>query len=83
MMDYVVVSRNVIGRLLDVRVLRGEGEGMSDHFLVEGKLRVGTRWVKTRQVGEAEKVLKVNADERKITCIKVKAISMSVLVLVV
>ena len=35
MMDYMVVSRNVIGRLLDVRVLR-EGKCMSDHFLAEG-----------------------------------------------
>ena len=53
MMDCVVVLRNVIGRLLDVRVLKGEG-GMSDHFLVEGKLKVGMRWMKTRRVGEAE-----------------------------
>jgi len=44
MMDYVVVSRKVIGNLLDVRVLRGEGGGMSDHYLVEGKLRAGIRW---------------------------------------
>ena len=28
MMDLVVVSRNVIERLLDVKVLRGELEGM-------------------------------------------------------
>ena len=42
-MYYVVVSRYIIGRLLDVRVLRGEEGGMSDHFFVEGKLRVGMR----------------------------------------
>ena len=48
MMDYVVVLRKVIGRLLNVRALRGEEGGMSDHFLVEGKLRVSMRWVKTR-----------------------------------
>ena len=41
MVDYVVVFRKVIGNLFDVRVLRGEGGGMSDHYLVEGKLRGG------------------------------------------
>ena len=39
MIDFVVVSRNIIGWLLYVRVLRKEGGGMSDHFLVEGKLK--------------------------------------------
>ena len=56
-MDYVVVSRNVMEQLLNVRVLRGDGRGISDHFLVEGKLRVGMRWV-NRRVGEAKRVLK-------------------------
>ena len=39
MMDYVVVSRHVI-RQLDASVLRLEVGGMSNHFLVEGKLRL-------------------------------------------
>ena len=39
MIDFVVVSRNIIGWLLYVRVLRKEGGGMSDHFFVEGKLK--------------------------------------------
>ena len=34
-MDSVIVLKNVIERLLDVKVFRGEGRGMSDHFLVE------------------------------------------------
>ena len=42
-LTYAVVSRNGIRRLLDVRVLKGEGGGMSDHFLEEGGLRVGMR----------------------------------------
>ena len=33
MMYYVVVFSNVIGQLLDVRVLRGEGGDMSDHLI--------------------------------------------------
>ena len=40
MMNYVIVWRNVIRRLLAKRVLREEGGGMSNHFLVEGKLRM-------------------------------------------
>ena len=60
LMDYVVVSRNVIGRLLDVRVLRGESGGMSDHYLVEGKLKVGMRWRRARQTGCVREVLKVS-----------------------
>ena len=48
MMDYVVVSRNVIVQFLDMRVLRGEGSGMSNHFCVEGMLMIGMRWVRTR-----------------------------------
>lgn len=31
MMNGVVVPSNVVGRLLDVTVLRGESEGMCDH----------------------------------------------------
>ena len=49
LMDYVVVSKNVIGTLLDVRVLRGEGGGLSDHHLVEGRLRVGMSRVRGRR----------------------------------
>ena len=36
--DYVVFSRSVIGLLLDVRVLRRDGEWMPNHFHVERKL---------------------------------------------
>ena len=57
MMDYVVVLRNIIGLLLDVRVLRGEGGGMSNPFLVEGNLKID-RWMKNTKVGET--VLKVS-----------------------
>ena len=47
-MDLVVVSRNIIGRLFGMRVLRAEWGDMCYHFLVEGQLRVDIRWVKTR-----------------------------------
>ena len=40
LIDFVLISRRVVGRLLDVRVLRREVGGMSDHLLVEGRMRV-------------------------------------------
>lgn len=51
MMDYVVVSVNVAGRLMDVRVFRGEREDMSDHHQVEGKLQISMRWIRAKQAG--------------------------------
>ena len=38
---------------------------MSNHFLVEGELRVGMKWVNTRRVGEAKRVLKVSELNKK------------------
>ena len=32
LMDYVLFPRRMLERLLDVKVCRGEGGGMSDHF---------------------------------------------------
>ena len=39
-MDYVIVPTYMRGRLLDMNVLRGVACGMSDHYLVDGVLRV-------------------------------------------
>ena len=40
LMDYVIVNKNARGMLLDVHVLRGAAGGMSDNFLVEGRVKV-------------------------------------------
>ena len=32
--------KRMLGRLLDVKVWRGEGGGMSDHFFVEARLKL-------------------------------------------
>ena len=37
-MDYVLVERSVLGRLVDVHVARVAEEGMSDHILEIAKL---------------------------------------------
>lgn len=39
LVDYVLISKSVHGRLLNVNV-RGKGEGISDHCMVEATLRV-------------------------------------------
>ena len=44
LMDYVLVSRRMIGRVKDVHVFRGMAGGMSDHFLVEAKVVVAKEW---------------------------------------
>ena len=54
------MQRKVSGRVLDVNVFRGESSDISDHYLVEGKLRVVGRWRKQRRSGGRE-VLKVSA----------------------
>ncbi|KAK7913713.1 hypothetical protein WMY93_013924 [Mugilogobius chulae] len=45
-------------KLLNVSVRRGESGGMSDHYLVEGMLRVGMPWVRSRKSGNAREVLR-------------------------
>ena len=41
LLDYVCLEQKVKNRLIDVNVLRGAAMGISDHFLVEAKLKVG------------------------------------------
>ena len=51
LMDYLLIFKNVRNRLLDVHVYRGALRGTSDHYLVEGKVRVAERWGTIRGVG--------------------------------
>ena len=45
LMDYVLISKKMIGRVKDVHVFRGVAAGiMSDHFLVEAKVIVAKEW---------------------------------------
>lgn len=43
MMDYMVVTRSVLGRLLNVRLLQGGRVGTSEIYLMEETVREGTR----------------------------------------
>ena len=58
LMDYVLITKRMVGRLKDVHVLRGVAAGMSDHFLVEAKVVVAKEW-ENRVVGCKREVVKV------------------------
>ena len=59
-MDYVLLPRRMLGRLLDVKVWRGEGGGMSDHFLVEALLKFVGGWRSAGRMKGVRNVLKVS-----------------------
>lgn len=46
---YVLVLNDRVGRPLDAEVRRGVGGGMSDYFLVEGRLRLNTKQGRRRE----------------------------------
>ena len=48
LLDYVLVKGKDRVRLVDVNVLRGVGGGLSDHYLVEAKSKMGTSWKRDR-----------------------------------
>ena len=39
-MDYVLLPRRMLERLIDVKVWREDGGGISDHFLVDAGLKL-------------------------------------------
>ena len=59
LMDYVLLPIRIgyivllLPRVLDVNMYRGEGGGMSDHILVEARLKVVCGW---RSAGKMEGV---------------------------
>ena len=45
LMDYMLITKRIIGRVKDIHVFRSEAPGiMSDNFLVESKMIVGKEW---------------------------------------
>ena len=50
-MEYVLLPKLMLRRLLDVKMRRGEGGRMSDHFLVEARLKLVGGW---RSAGRME-----------------------------
>ena len=58
LMDYVLITKRMVGRLKDVHVFRGLAAGVSDHCLVEAKVVVAKEWG-NRVVGCRREVVKV------------------------
>ena len=50
----------MLGRLLDVKVWRGEGGGLSDHFFVEARLKLLGGWRSAGRMESVRNVLKVS-----------------------
>ena len=64
LMDYVIVSKKSIGRLMDVHVYRGEAGGISDHFLVQARLRVEKGGGRGRVGGRVREVVRIRELEK-------------------
>ena len=62
-MDYLLLPKRILGRLLDVNVLRGEGGGMSDHLLVEARLKLMGGWRSAVRMEGVRNMLKVSDTE--------------------
>ena len=50
MIDLVLVKRDMLQYVQDVRAVRGMGCGLSDHYIVLCKLRLVGAWIKRREV---------------------------------
>ena len=59
LLDYVCVEQRIKDRLLDVNVLRGAAGGISDHFLVEARVRIKGGWNKRESRSEVVEIIKV------------------------
>ena len=57
---FVLIFRRLVGRLSDVRVLRGEGVGIPNLLLVEGRLTAAQRWKGSKRLEGGREVVKVS-----------------------
>ena len=59
LMDHVLLPKRMLERLLDVKVWRGGGV-MSDHFLVEARLKLVDGWRSAGRMEGVRNVMKVS-----------------------
>ena len=50
MTDLVLVKRDILRYVQDVRVVRGMGQGLTDHHVVLYKVRLVGEWIKNRDM---------------------------------
>ena len=67
LMDYLLITRKMIGRVKDIHVFRGVAGGISDHFLVESKVIVAKEWGNRNEGSRRQrvKVEELNKPEKK------------------
>lgn len=63
-MDYMLVSKERVGCLLNIEVRRDTEGGMSDHFLVEGRLKLNMNQGRGRETS-LKRALKVSELDQK------------------
>ena len=66
LMDYVLITKRMVGRLKDVHVFWGVAAGMSDHFLAEAKMVI-EKELGNRVIGFRGEVVKVEELKKKKT----------------
>ncbi|XP_071547063.1 craniofacial development protein 2-like [Panulirus ornatus] len=69
LLDYMLIDRRTKERLLDVNVLRGATGGMSDHYLVEAKVKICGGFQKRRENVGVKRVVRVS-ELGKETCVR-------------
>ena len=60
LMDYFLLPKRMLGRLLDVIVWRGEGGEISDHSGVQSRLKLVGGWRSTGRMEGERNMLKVS-----------------------
>ena len=65
LIDYVLIESKYKSCLKDVSVRRGAAGGMSDHYLVEAKVRVNGYSLEQRKVSRDKKIVKVSELEKE------------------
>ena len=60
LMGYVLLSKRMVGRLLDVKVWRGEDGGMSERLLVVARLKMVGGWRSAERMEGVRNVLKMS-----------------------
>ena len=66
LIDYVLLPKRMLGRLLDVKGWRGEGGGMSGQFLVKARLKLVDGWRSTGRMEGVRNVYKVSEQNNSV-----------------
>ena len=63
MIDLILVNKEMLLYVQDMRVVRGMGEGLSDHHVVLFEVRLVRPWIKRREVADGAKRIRREIEE--------------------